>query len=164
MISKFWKIEKPQEIAEVGDAEKVPLEIAILFDISGTTNPMFEFEQETAAKFLREVMRPEDRATIFTIGEDPIMVQSRDTAEKSAISIKNNSADKTIYGILRYGQSSVRLSGKQYAKRQTQSCSSYFRWRRHKQRRRKTWISIGLCFARKRNKYNYNFKDLRNLS
>jgi Ca-activated chloride channel family protein len=79
---------KAQEIAEVGDAEKVPLEIAILFDISGTTNPMFEFEQETAAKFLRDVMRPEDRATVFTIGENAALVQARDTAEKSAISIK----------------------------------------------------------------------------
>lgn len=79
---------KPQEIAEVSDAEKVPLEIAILFDISGTTNPMFEFEQETAAKFLRDVMRAEDRATIFTIGEDADLVQARDTAEKAAISIK----------------------------------------------------------------------------
>ncbi|MEZ5424785.1 MAG: VWA domain-containing protein [Pyrinomonadaceae bacterium] len=79
---------KMQEITQVGDAEKVPLEIAILFDISGTTNPMFDFQQETAAKFLREVMRPEDRATIFTIGEDTVLVQARDTAERSAISIK----------------------------------------------------------------------------
>ncbi len=79
---------KSQEIAEVSDAEKVPLEIAILFDISGTTNPMFKFEQETAAKFLRDVMRPEDRATIFTIGEDAALIQARDTAEKAAISIQ----------------------------------------------------------------------------
>ncbi len=77
-----------QEIAEVLDAEDVPLEIAVLFDISGTTSPMFTFQQETAAKFLREVMRPEDRATIFTIGEAAIMVQARDTAEKSAVSIR----------------------------------------------------------------------------
>lgn len=79
---------KPQEIAEVRDAENVPLEIAVLFDISGTTNPMFEFQQETAAKFLREVMRPEDRATIFTIGANAILVQARETAEKSAVSVR----------------------------------------------------------------------------
>ena len=77
-----------QELAQVSDAEKVPLEIAILFDISGTTNPMFEFQQETAAKFLREVMRPDDRATIFTIGENALLVQPRNTAEISAVSIQ----------------------------------------------------------------------------
>ncbi|MBK6723056.1 MAG: hypothetical protein IPG58_07165 [Acidobacteria bacterium] len=44
---------------------------------------MFRFEQETAAKFLREVMRADDRATIFTIGQTPSLVQSRETAGKS---------------------------------------------------------------------------------
>jgi VWFA-related protein len=80
---------KLQKIEQVSDAEKVPLEIVLLFDISASTDPMFKFEQETAAKFLQEVMRPDDRATIITIGERPVLVQSRDTAEKSAISIKS---------------------------------------------------------------------------
>jgi VWFA-related protein len=78
----------PQSIEKVSDAEKVPLEIAILFDVSASTDAMFQFEQETAAKFLQEVMRPEDRATIFTIGERPVLIQPRDVAGKSAISIK----------------------------------------------------------------------------
>lgn len=80
---------RPQTIERVSDADKVPLEIAILFDVSASTDSMFQFQQETAAKFLQEVMRPEDRATIFTIGERPMMIQARDTSEKSAISIKN---------------------------------------------------------------------------
>lgn len=80
---------KQQEIAQVSDAEKVPLEIAILFDVSASTDAMFQFEQETAAKFLQEVMRPEDRATIFTIGAKPVIVQGRDVAAKSAIAIKS---------------------------------------------------------------------------
>lgn len=85
---------KTQEIAEVADAEKVPLEIAVLFDISATTNPMFEFEQETAIKFLQEVMRPEDRATIITVGNNPSIVQTRDTASKSAIAIRSIRASR----------------------------------------------------------------------
>lgn len=79
---------KPQQIERVSDAEKIPLEIALLFDISASTDPMFKFQQETAARFLREVMRPEDRATIFTIGERPVMIQARDTAEKAAVTIQ----------------------------------------------------------------------------
>lgn len=80
---------KKQEIAEVGNAEKVPLEIALLFDVSASTDAMFKFEQETAAKFLKDVMRPEDRATIFTIGADGLVVQSRGTADQAAIAVKS---------------------------------------------------------------------------
>ena len=80
---------RQQEIAQISEAEKVPLEIALLFDVSASTDAMFRFEQETAAKFLQEVMRPEDRATIFTIGAKPIVVQARDTADKSASAIKS---------------------------------------------------------------------------
>jgi Ca-activated chloride channel family protein len=78
-----------QQITEVSAAEKVPLEIAVLFDISGSTDPMFKFEQETAAKFLQEVMRPIDRATIFTIGEEPNLVQNRNVAFESIATIKS---------------------------------------------------------------------------
>jgi len=87
---------KSQEIAQVSDAEKVPLEIALLFDVSASTDAMFQFEQETAAKFLQEVMRPEDRATVFTIGANPIMIQGRDSAEKSAIAIKSIQPTKSF--------------------------------------------------------------------
>lgn len=79
---------RAQEIAEISDAEKVPLEIALLFDVSASTDAMFQFQQETAIQFLRDVMRTDDRATIFTVGAGPILVQPRDTAEKSAVSIK----------------------------------------------------------------------------
>ena len=78
-----------QEIAEVSDAENVPLEIAVLFDISGSTDAMFKFEQATAAKFLESVMRPEDRATIFTIGAEPGLVQTRNIAYRSVQTIQH---------------------------------------------------------------------------
>ncbi len=77
---------RQQTIDNVGDAENVPLEIALLFDVSASTDAMFKFQQETAAKFLREVLRSEDRATIFTVGQKPFLIQSRDTAERSIVS------------------------------------------------------------------------------
>ncbi len=80
---------RPQTIENIGTADVVPLEIALLFDISASTDAMFKFEQETAAKFLQDVMRPNDRATIFTIGGKPILVQPRDTAETSIIGVKS---------------------------------------------------------------------------
>jgi Ca-activated chloride channel family protein len=80
---------RQQEIAQISEAEDVPLEIVLLFDVSASTDAMFQFEIETAIKFLQEVMRSDDRVTIFTIGERPVLVQHRDTAEKSVVSIKN---------------------------------------------------------------------------
>lgn len=80
---------RQQAIDHVGNAENVPLEIVLLFDVSASTDAMFKFEQDTAAKFLSDVMRPADRATIYTIGASPILVQSRDTAEKSITAIRS---------------------------------------------------------------------------
>ena len=79
---------RPQTIENVGNADTVPLEIVVLFDVSASTDAMFKFEQQTAAKFLKDVMRPNDRATIFTIGEKPVLVQPRDTAERSGAAIQ----------------------------------------------------------------------------
>ncbi len=93
---KILEENKPQEIAQVSDAEKVPLEITLLFDVSASTDAMFQFEQETAAKFLQEVMRPEDRATIFTIGANPALIQGRDSAANSAIAIKSIQPTKSF--------------------------------------------------------------------
>lgn len=80
---------KPQTIDNVGNAENVPLEIVLLFDISASSDAMFKFQQETAAKFLQEVLRSEDRATIFTVGQRATLIQARETAERSAAAIKS---------------------------------------------------------------------------
>ena len=80
---------RPQTIDSLGNADNVPLEIALLFDVSASTDSMFKFQQDTAAKFLQEVLRAEDRATIFTVGVKPVLVQSRDTAERSQIGIRS---------------------------------------------------------------------------
>src|SRR5689334_11813550 len=37
---------KAQTLENVGSADVVPLEIALLFDVSASTDPMFRFEQE----------------------------------------------------------------------------------------------------------------------
>ena len=80
---------KRQEVDNVGNADTVPLEIALLFDVSASTDAMFKFQQETAAKFLQDVMKPIDRATIFTIGQKPILVQGREEAAKAMDAVRN---------------------------------------------------------------------------
>src|SRR5229473_7594784 len=58
---------RPQEIAQLGDPEQVPLDVALLIDVSGTVNARFDFEKEAAARFLSQVLKPIDHAAIFTI-------------------------------------------------------------------------------------------------
>ena len=77
---------KQQEISGIGDPEQVPLAIALLFDISSSTSQkgFFASQQNAAATFLRLVMKPSDRAAIFTITGKPTMVQPLASAETSA--------------------------------------------------------------------------------
>ncbi len=77
---------KTQEISGIGDPQQVPLAIALLFDISSSTSQkgFFASQQNAAAAFLRLVMKPTDRAAIFTITGVPTLVQPLDTAERSA--------------------------------------------------------------------------------
>lgn len=72
---------REQPIAQIGDPEQVPLEIALLIDISGSINASFDFEKEAAARFLKQVLKPEDRATIFVIDRTPLLRQTRSPAD-----------------------------------------------------------------------------------
>lgn len=67
---------REQALAAVGDADQVPLDIALVFDVSSSVTKNFEFEKEAAAGFLKQVMKPIDRAAIFTINEKPNAVQT----------------------------------------------------------------------------------------
>ncbi|HVF43066.1 MAG TPA: VWA domain-containing protein [Pyrinomonadaceae bacterium] len=72
-----------QDIATVGTADEVPLDIAVLFDISSsvTAKSFFALQQEAAARFLHQVLKPSDRAAIITIGKTPALVQPLASAE-----------------------------------------------------------------------------------
>ncbi len=75
---------REQQIAQIGDAEQVPLEIALLIDISGSINASFEFEKDAAARFLKQVLKPGDRATIFVIDRTPVLRQISATSDVAA--------------------------------------------------------------------------------
>jgi Ca-activated chloride channel family protein len=80
---------KQQEITGIGNPEEVPLAIALLFDISSSVSQkgFFQFQQNAAAAFLKQVMKPNDRAAIFTIASQPAMVQPLSTAEVAAAKV-----------------------------------------------------------------------------
>jgi Ca-activated chloride channel family protein len=87
---------RDQPIAQIGDPEQVPLEIALLIDISGSINASFDFEKEAAARFLKQVLKPEDRAAIFIIDRTPLLRQTSspsDAAVRGLLSLQP-AADK----------------------------------------------------------------------
>lgn len=69
-----------QEVAQLGDPEQVPVDIALLLDVSASVDARFAFEQKAAADFLRQVLKPGDRATVFAIDETPRFIQPLTTA------------------------------------------------------------------------------------
>jgi Ca-activated chloride channel family protein len=75
---------RAQEIAQLGDPEQTPLDIAVLLDVSGSVDARFTFEQQAAASFLKQVLKPGDRATVFAIDEQPRFVQELTTAERAS--------------------------------------------------------------------------------
>ncbi|HEV2885053.1 MAG TPA: VWA domain-containing protein [Pyrinomonadaceae bacterium] len=73
-----------QEIAQIGDPDEVPLKIALLIDVSGSTNTRFDFEKAAAARFLKQVLKPADRATIFLVDRAPVLRQTNASAEAAS--------------------------------------------------------------------------------
>src|SRR5580704_9363669 len=56
---------------EVFESEtQQPLDLALMIDASLSAHKEISFEQEAAAHFIRQVLRPGDRLSVFAIGED----------------------------------------------------------------------------------------------
>jgi Ca-activated chloride channel homolog len=66
-----------ERLANIGEAGTTPLEIALLVDISGSLQSRFDFEKEAAGRFLRRILKPGDRITIFSISSQPELVHAR---------------------------------------------------------------------------------------
>jgi Ca-activated chloride channel homolog len=78
-----------QEITEMGNPEQVPLDIALLFDISSSVSQknFFTSQQRAAAAFLKLVMKPVDRAAIFGIAAEPMLIQPLSSTDVAAAKI-----------------------------------------------------------------------------
>jgi VWFA-related protein len=76
---------RPQQVVALGEPGKTPVEIALLFDVSGSTHGQFAFQQQAAVQFIREVLKPSDAVSLFSIGLVPKMVKARTTSSEDAI-------------------------------------------------------------------------------
>jgi Ca-activated chloride channel family protein len=80
---------KEQQLTEIGNPEEVPLDIAILFDVSSSVSQkgFFAFQQRAAASFLKQVMKPADRAAVFAIAGAPQLVSPLESADVAGAKI-----------------------------------------------------------------------------
>lgn len=76
---------RPQAIVSLGEPGKVPTEIALLFDVSGSTLAKFNFEQQAAVRFIKEVLKPADAVSVFSIASKPKLVKPRAASGEEAI-------------------------------------------------------------------------------
>ena len=65
---------QPQPITELSRAE-VPVTLALLFDNSQSLSAARELEKQAAVRFFRSVIRPIDRAAIYSVSTDVTLVQ-----------------------------------------------------------------------------------------
>jgi len=93
---------RAQELAEVSDADQVPLDIALIFDLSSSVTKNFEFEKQAAAGFLRQVLKPADRAAIFSISEKPQLLQPLGPADAATARVMTLQAAQVSTGTAFY--------------------------------------------------------------
>jgi Ca-activated chloride channel homolog len=60
-----------ESIERTAKAGESPLQMALLFDLSGSLNSRFEFEQHAAVRFLEKVWKPGDTINIIAFNENP---------------------------------------------------------------------------------------------
>jgi Ca-activated chloride channel homolog len=76
---------RAQRVVALGEPGKTPVEMALLFDVSGSVHGQFAFQQQAAVQFIREVLKPGDAVSLFSIGLTPKMVKARATGGGEAI-------------------------------------------------------------------------------
>jgi Ca-activated chloride channel family protein len=65
----------PQEISNFSRNADQPLKLVMLYDTSFSVNQRINFERRAAARFFERVIRPQDRAAVFSVSTDVIVLQ-----------------------------------------------------------------------------------------
>ena len=65
----------PQEIANFSRDADQPLKLVMLFDTSLSVTQRLNFERRAAARFFERIIRPQDRAAVFSVSTDIVVLQ-----------------------------------------------------------------------------------------
>jgi Ca-activated chloride channel family protein len=63
---EVFESKKPQSILEFVAESDLPLRLAILIDTSNSIRDRFKFQQDAAVEFIRDVIRPQDKAVVVS--------------------------------------------------------------------------------------------------
>ena len=75
---------KPAEISRLASSGQSNLNIVLLFDLSGSVNPNFEFEQHAAIDFLKKIWKDGDAVSIIPFDEQPeIRLKNSDNLQEA---------------------------------------------------------------------------------
>jgi Ca-activated chloride channel family protein len=74
-----------QEVVALGEPGKTPIDLALLVDVSGSTHSQFDFEKQAAVQFIKQLLKPNDAVSLFSIGITPRIVKTRTTSTDEAI-------------------------------------------------------------------------------
>jgi Ca-activated chloride channel homolog len=88
LVAEDFQVEeegKSQQVVALGEPGKTPVELALLFDVSGSVYERFQFQQQAASRFLKEVLKPNDAVSIFTIAFRPKLVHPRVVGVEKAV-------------------------------------------------------------------------------
>jgi len=106
----------PQKIA-VFDAEtSQPLDLALMIDSSLSAHKEFAFEQEAAAHFIRQVLRPNDRLAVFAFDETVTQYASfSDNVHELQQAVRKipGGAGTSIYDALVFGSRALEKHGEE---------------------------------------------------
>lgn len=75
-----------QQLIALGDPGQTPVELSLVFDVSGSVYERFKFQQDAAARFLKQVMKPKDFVSVFAIGLYSKMMIGRTNDVNTALS------------------------------------------------------------------------------
>ena len=66
-----------QQVQSLGEPGKTPLDLTLLFDISGSVFERFDFQKQAASRFLQQVLKPNDVVSVFLVGFEGRLVIPR---------------------------------------------------------------------------------------
>ncbi len=68
---------RPEIVSRFSEPGGSPIELALLIDLTGSVKPRFDFEIQSAARFAKKLLRPEDSVMIVSIGAQPGLLLAR---------------------------------------------------------------------------------------
>jgi len=76
---------KRVDAVRLGEPGEAPIELAMLFDLSGSVYPRFELERQAASNFLKRILRRPDSVFIVSVANEPKMLQNRTSSLEVAL-------------------------------------------------------------------------------